>query len=495
MSTFLDLIMATEAKVLRVPALIPESPATQKSVRTGSFVQLPGRTLGAEDLHAKSTGIVLCHHGADAVWVAGLSRRLAANRIGDLNFGISLKNLDPANHTGLLELMEKSLRTSHVFAVVISKSMLQTNWSSLQKIFETLSDLPWAKGRIFTILKENVSVPAFLRVREWIDFRNDQKFEQSVQELLLLLSNDIVRNTSAPSFGAKNTKERIVSNLFPVVELPKIVFSAETSFRTESEITKVCGGPGPVPFLLRNGRIYTFQPVTPNSPLGPALTNGAEPVRENFMKWLSNAERAEWAIALLNSLFRYHAWTRGLRYDEGRNLYFFTRSKPKNVWWQIGQQPVQQEVTAPHIKWIQLDHQLKVEAQYGWRHLGIRADFIQVLGAVFLRLEPSWHLTELDGKTSATIQPVGPVDMHANGQDRNQQALRSLRFWSVVLAKGHQELRINTGSTPMRARVTPLSGFSPSALQNDQMDYDKLMLADLPNDFSIPDLGPIDQRS
>jgi hypothetical protein len=69
--------------------------------------------------------------------------------------------------------------------------------------------------------------------------------------------------------------------------------------------------------------------------------------------------------------------------------------------------------------------------------------------------------------------------------------LRSLRFWSVVLAKGHQELRINTGSNPMRARLTPLSGFSQSGIQNDQSDYDTLMLTEVQDDLSIPELGPI----
>jgi hypothetical protein len=144
---------------------------------------------------------------------------------------------------------------------------------------------------------------------------------------------------------------------------------------------------------------------------------------------------------------------------------------------------------------IELGNQESAEVQYGWRHQTIRAGFVQVGGSLFLRLEPGWLLTELDGKTPATTRPVGPVLSGVQQQERNGQVLRSLRFWSAILAKGHHEIRINTGQAPVRTRLTPLSGFTQFGIPSDQTDYDRLMLAELEDDLLMPALGPLGQES
>jgi hypothetical protein len=466
-------------------------------------------------VQSRPTDIFLYHGGSDTKWSAKLSERVGREQLGNRALGIALKSPASSGVSDLVQEMEMSARTSVFFAVVVSASMLQTDWPVFEKMLEVLSNFPQANGRVLTILKDNVSMPASLRLREWIDFREDKAFEAGVQELLTIIREDSAtwsgnsiavaksefngpdsrRIALAPSAGKKQVKERIVSNLFPVLETPGIVFSAETPCRTDAEVMEACGGPGPLPFLLQDSRLYTFESLAHNSVFEPALSNGATPVPENFTRWLSSSGRADSALCLLNSLFRHHAWRRGLRYDKSRNLFYFTRSKPKNIWWQMGQQVVSREVTAPNMAWIQLDNKMSAEVQYGWRHLGVRAGFVQILGTLFLRLEPTWHLTELDGKTSASNRQVAPVLSHSKGRERNGQVLRALRFWSVVLAKGHQELRINTGSSPARTRLTPLSGFSLSGIQNDRMDYDQLMIAETQDDLLIPELGPMQQES
>jgi hypothetical protein len=482
--------MATDTKTLQIRTVTPDlSTATSPGrtlTRLGNSAQVSDRVV----IQAGTSNLLLCHNSADRRWAMKLSERL-----GNRNLKIALNCLDSSSPLAVVEEGEKFLRGSQFMAFIVSKSMLRTDGPALERIVKGLSDLQSTNGRILTILKDNVSLPALLRLREWVDFRDDKMFDESVLELLNVLREDSnSRIDTSLALGANQAKERIVSNLFPIVETPNVVFSAETQCRTEAEVREVCGGPGPVPFLLRESRIYAFQPITHDSVFGPALSKYVTPSQEGFTRWLSDSQRAEWTISLLNNLFRHHAWKRGLRFDEDHNLFYFTRSKPKKVWWQIGWQALPREVTAPHMGCIELGNQVKAEVQYGWRHLGIRANFLQVLGILFLRLEPVWHLTQLDGKTSASAQPVAPLLSGTKQRERNGQILRSLRFWSVVLAKGHQELRINTGSNPMRARLTPLSGFSQSTIQSDRTDYDRLMLTEMHDDLSIPELGPIDSQ-
>jgi hypothetical protein len=63
------------------------------------------------------------------------------------------------------------------------------------------------------------------------------------------------------------------------------------------------------------------------------------------------------------------------------------------------------------------------------------------------------------------------------------------------LAKGHHEIRINTGQAPVQIKLTPLSGFTQFGIPSDQMDYDQLVLAEMEDDLLMPALGPLAQES
>ena len=472
------------------------------------------KILDREIAPLQRTDLILYRNEADAAWSKQLTERIRGERLGNRHFASEHASWNLSSATDILADAEKRLLTSRFFGMVVSKRMVQEDWPVLEKLISALSELKLGERRFITILKENVTMPALLRLQEWIDFRDVHRFEQSVCDLLKLLREDFTSPEKSPRssmrtqvpgltepawkarplfLGAQKVRERIASNLFPAVEIPKEIFSAETRFQSESEITEACGGPGPLQFLLKGTRLYAASPITENSVFWPAVKEDGKPSQERFAQWLSDPARAPWAIELLNRLLRNHAWKRGMRFDEGQSLFYFTRSKPKKLWWEIGGKTIQREVTAPHIKWNEIDGEVLAEFQCGWKHEAIRAEFIQILGALFLRLEPAWFLTELDGKTPSTNQPVGPLQSSWPDHDQNAQVLRTLRFWSAVLAKGHRELRVETGANPIRVRLTPACGTSPSAISTDQLDFDTLALTDIGYAQLIPELAPINR--
>jgi len=182
-------------------------------------------------------------------------------------------------------------------------------------------------------------------------------------------------------------------------------------------------------------------------------------------EWLSDPERVPWAIELMNRSLRYHAWKRGMRFDEPHDLYYFTRSKPKKLWWEFDGKTILREVTAPHLKFVPIEGNRRVEFQCGWKHDAVRAGFTEILGSLFLRLEPACFFTELDGKTPSALEPNGLRDSFAFNREEGGQLLETLRFWSAVLAKGHREIRIETGTNPVRVRLNPAPAFSEARLQ------------------------------
>jgi len=450
----------------------------------------------------------------DGRWSNLLAEQIRGERLGNRQFAAKLSSWDFSNYENLYEKMEGCLRTSYFFGLVLSRHMLQEGWPPLEKWIRVVSsDLGLAQEQLVIILKDNVTMPPLLRLQQWIDFRDGHPFEEGLQELLGILRRNIassavdqglvrgmrrqgladeVRKTKPPFAVRDKSVEHIVSNLFPVVETPREIFSAEARFQTESEVSDACGGPGPLPFVLKGSRIYSLAPLAENSVFAAAVRENARPLREKFTPWLLDSKRATWAIELLDRSLRYHAWKRGLRFEENQNLFYFTRSKPKNLWWEMGGKIMQREVTAPHMQWNRSEDGSQAEVQCGWRHEAIRARFVPVLGNLFLRLEPSWLLTELDGKTPSTSQAVGPLYPTTPMQDQSKDVLRSLRFWSAVLAKGHRELRIDADANPIRVRLTPASYSSQSAASADQVDFDVLSLSDINPYQMIPELGPIE---
>jgi TIR domain-containing protein len=506
--------MSTEAKALTIEDLYESFRVTPSDAEGWRRHSAP--ILDWEIPQFQANDICLCHSSEDVAWVTRLAERIQVERVEDRNMEVDRRNWDAPKTADAVEEIVRYFCNGRVLCIVVSKLMSKTDWSVLERIITASSQFSRFRGHVLAILLDNTTMPAFLRLGNWIDFRDTKKFEESFRGLVTILrencslarqdsplapatalesSHEVARVTPTYHAGVSRVRERLISNLYPVVELPKRVFSAETHCRKESEIRESCAGPGPLPFLLREGRLYSLQPLYPNSVFGPALRIDFTPTQEDFATWFSEAERSQWGLDLLNISLCQHAWKRGLHFDESRRQYYFPRSKPKRIWWQVGGSTIPREVTTANMEWKQLDDGRKAEVQYGWRHQGVRASFVQIISDVFLHLEPTWLLTELDGKTPAFDHPVRPILSHSRDHEGNGQILRSLKFWSTVLGKGHAELRISTGQNPIRAKLTPASGFNDFGIRGDQVDYDRLVLTDVQNDLTVPELGPIEEES
>jgi hypothetical protein len=487
--------MATEAKTVR------SQDATSKPLRLPAQINQQSRPIQHVQIHQTEPlangvlDLVLLHNCSDGAWTAKLADRLRGVRSGDRYLQLSLVDWSSTAAPDTMDAIRKCLCDRGHLAIVISRAMALRDLPAASRGIELLKEISPAEGQVVTILKDNVTIPPVFREGEWFDFRDENQFEENISDVKFFLTANSVPTGQVYSSGPSALKERVLCNLFPVVELPKFIYSAETRFETESELAEACGGPEPLPFILKGSRFYTTLPLSRNSVFAPSISPANDPRMDNFIQWSSQGDRGGWAIELLNSLFRQHAWKRGLRWDKSTDQFYFPRNKPKNVWWEIAGRTVSREVTAPHMGLIELENSATAEVQYGWKHHSFRASFVQVQGNFSFRLEPSWLLTELDSKAVATIRPVGPIFRGAQSQERNGQVLRSLRFWSAVLAKGHHEIRMNTGQAPVRTQLTPLSGLAQFGIPGDCMNYDLMMLSEMEDDLLMPAVGALHQES
>jgi hypothetical protein len=461
----------------------------------------------------RARDIFLCHNGANKPWVEALAEQLETVRYSDRYLGVVFDKWDFGKGKNVVLELERLIDEARFVGIVVSKAMLAAEWPTLERTIAVWSDPSGRKGRVVTLLLENVELPASLRVRNWIDFRDPSKYEDGFAELVAMLTDTPIRRgrggftptlpptslgyTASPqvitaSSGADRIEELLVTNLLPVTELPTVVQSADTSMRKKSDIGQFTKRTDTPPFILREGKLYTFSDLHDiNNPLESAVD--PKTIRDVLLStWFASEDTQRWAIELFNLVFRQHCWARRLRFDRDGQRFFFQPQdqQPKRIVWNLNGKRVR-EVTTRHFGMRKGLDGAPERFPYGWRHQAIRAEFVHLPMGLFLRITPTYMLTGDDGKTPRGGPRVGPILSQWLNQERNGQILRSLRFWSLVLSRGDKaELIIITGHERLRISLSPASGTLNFGILGDSIDYDRLIKAELDDDLATPELVP-----
>lgn len=460
---------------------------------------------------SRGKDLFLSHTGVDKPWVERLARLIEATPYGDRYLGVVYDKWDFVYAKNIVLELEREIDACRFIGVVLSKASLAADWPILERTIAVWSDPTGSKGRVIPILIENVFLPPTMRVRRWVDFRNQESFEESFIELISILRGESIprgRGGLLPSVGpaqnplsapiiitsaveADKVDEKLISNLLPVLELPQFVYGAPTPLRKKSELHELSNTKSHPPFLLRSGRLFTFSNLGDDDSPFSLVTDRDQVDTQPFRNWFAT-ENQNWAVELLNLHLKESAYKRYLRFDGKGHRFFFVpyQNKPKKIGWCVGGKPACREVTTPHTATRLNSEGAKERYQYGWRHQGIQANFIHLPMGLFLRIEPTWLLTK-DGKEPRGGPRVGPILSHWLNQERNGQILRSIRFWSLVLARGKSEICIPTGQEPIRIGLTPARGLLGYGIICDSVDFDRLINAEMEDDLAVPELAPV----
>jgi TIR domain len=454
--------------------------------------------------------LFLSHTGVDKPWVEKLAELIEATPFQNRYLGVIYDKWDFAHAKNIVLELEKEIDECRFIGIVASRASLAADWPTLERTIAVWSDPTGNKGRVIPILIENAPLPPSLRVRRWVDFRNPETFEQSFIELVSILRGESIprgRGGLSPSSSltknplnvplvitsaieADKVDEKLISNLLPVLELPELVYVSSTPLREKSDLRDLSTAKSHPPFLLRSEKLFTLANLRDEeSPFrGVIERNRIETEPLNI--WFGNEKHA-WAVELLNLHLKAFAYDRYLRFERKGQRFFFSpyKDQPKTIRWSIGGRQSSREVTTPHTATRLNAEGNKERFDFGWRHQGIRANFVHLPMGLFLRIEPTWLLTK-DGKVPRGGSRVGPVLSHWLNQERNGQILRSIRFWSLVLARGGKELHIPTGQQPIRIGLTPARGLIGFGIIPDTVDYDRLISAEMEDDLAVPELEP-----
>lgn len=460
-------------------------------------------------LVSRGKDLFLSHTGVDKPWVERLAELIEVTPFKDRYLGVVYDKWDFAHAKNIVLELEKEIDACRFIGIVLSKASLAADWPTLERTIAVWSDPSGAKGRVIPILFENVPLPPSLRVRRWVDFRNPETFEQSFVELISILRGESIprgRGGLLPAISAMQdavkspmiitsaveadkVDEKLISNLLPVLELPRLVYASSTPLRKKSDLQSLQVAKSHPPFLLRSEKLFTFANLRDAESPFRGVIKPEQIITEDLKNWFGS-EKHNWAVELLNLHLKAFAYDRYLRFEGKGQRFFFSpyKEQPKTIRWSIGGKEASREVTTPHTATRINSEGNKERFQFGWRHQGIRANFVHLPMGLFLRIEATWLLTK-DGKVPRGGSRVGPVLSHWLNQERNGQILRSIRFWSLVLARGKDELCIPTGQEPIRVGLTPARGVVGFGIISDAVDYDRLINAEMEDDLAVPELA------
>ena len=134
--------------------------------------------------------IFLCHTGADKEWTEDLAARVEAEQYQNRNLRVVFDKWDFSKGANIVLDIEKEIEACRFVGLVISKAMLEAPWPTLERTIAVWSDPSGSKSRVIPLLKENVTLPPSLRVRNWIDFRDPNQFDESFAELIRVLRGE-----------------------------------------------------------------------------------------------------------------------------------------------------------------------------------------------------------------------------------------------------------------------------------------------------------------
>ena len=176
----------------------------------------------------------------------------------------------------------------------------------------------------------------------YVDFRKASEFKRSFLELVRRIRNQpaergrklpplagaapVLSTLPRPevSWLPDRVQEALLSNLLPVKSLPARIWGAETKYRERKEIWTVVQQTEP--FILKEGRIYTFADLNSASTKLQAVIKSGTILPESRHDWFIHGHKNLWLMSLLNTTLISHLRTLGVKRD-GKGRFIFMPDK------------------------------------------------------------------------------------------------------------------------------------------------------------------------
>lgn len=322
----------------------------------------------------------------------------------------------------------------HVFAIEKARKLLQP---------KSIQFIPMGLRELSVALKPHRDLVSDFFGPAWADLFCVGDFSKGPS------SND-------PESEPDPVDEVLISNLMKVLSMPDKVWSAPTDMRKHREVFAIV--PKSDAFILKDARLYTFANLRNSQCDLRQVVDEAQIADEPVKCWLGDNDKMRWLVELLNSCLGQYLFSLGLKSNKGHR-YFFKPSK------EGGDRVLGDEKRSPKLAY---------KRDGFWVHRSATLQFKRLGSKYFLQIEPGFMFTtdgyKVIGGTSATKKA-----MQWGGRQQNDDILRSILFWSRLLAASGKEARIHAGADAIVLRALPATGVLAWGIAHDHIHMTSLM--------------------
>ena len=413
---------------------------------------------------------------ADKPFVDRLVKKIESEPFGNRRLKCFYWEWDIQPGEDILLKIEEALPKSRFVVVVMSPDWAQSNWTKLERVISVYEDPSGIIGRVIPILSRSCEIPLSLRILRWIDFSSDSAFANKAKMLVTRLKNESPRErrtmspekrTTPPqtfdTASAQVQEELLATNLFPVTQLPYLVFTARSRVSRRDEIWPLVGENADLPpfaFLEEEGRIVTFAPMVGN----PTFNKIAESSDSKGIptKMFLEGSQSRVLIDILNRSMTAHMKGLGMTYDwksKSKKTFFPLKNPGDEVrhgYWRVGGR-----------RWRRI---LAIKSKTGtyFAHRSCKATFLRMGGICYLRMVPGWHFTTDGIETPVDDFTMTSLSTRWMNMERNHSVIDDVRFWASTLSKDSGFIALDVGS-PTKAMIAskPLSATVDHGIEGD----------------------------
>ena len=431
--------------------------------------------------NGKKYDIFLSYNRLDKEWVEKIASKIESEYYGNRKLRVYLDDWDMVPGINMIKSMEEGLQQSRYVAPIISKNSIDAEWPNMEWSIAISSDPSGRRGTVIPLWLGGCEIPPSLKIRLVLYCNSDLLFKKSYTRLISILTNQKIsrgQETTAehkdyseqfPLHYEDDVQEQLASNLLPVVDLPKTIWSGPTNFSNREVfelLRKEMIGVLPT-FIIKNRQIFSFWDLNDRQcPFRNVLssTNGIK--TESIYDWMKTKEQSRWLIELLNKGLRNYCQKLPLRFDLDHKRYYFVpyNGQDRIVRWDTGKRKPTRTVVKKYKR---------NSGTVFWSHQSLKAQFTIIDEDIFLRLIPGWYFTQ-DGIEPLPSDKIGPLSTKWTAKEHNVSVFYHIRFWSSYLSKESASIEIPLGGKPCKVDTTPAVTELNKGLEGDINDIEKV---------------------
>lgn len=266
---------------------------------------------------------------------------------------------------------------------------------------------------------------------------------ERLREFKLRHENWVRQSLDRPHFVGRSLtierraiKETLHSTILPVERVPLTVFSAPPKTVDENAIKAELKRP--IPFLLHDKQLFTFETLVSSDNAFSAVTNHHQATRHDATGWWQDPDKKRLYVYLLGRCLNKITGPHGLMLDRKHKRYYFV---PESVGTKrtVKYRPLNLETSEISVVWQPI--QKSTGKPYGyWLHRAVSFQFILVSSRQWLlALRPEFHVTA-DGQAELEASEIGAKVTHKKAKLYNQDLLVEVNFWRDLLAQGQPRI-------------------------------------------------------